>query len=40
MFLEGFCLHNQLVLTVLNSEPKLLPYLLTGYGMYFIDKKY
>lgn len=32
MFLEGFHLHNQLVLTVFNSEPKLTPYLITAYG--------
>ncbi|PIO73881.1 7 transmembrane receptor [Teladorsagia circumcincta] len=33
MFLEGFYLHNQLVLTVFNSEPRLTPYLLAGYGI-------
>ncbi|CAD5216639.1 unnamed protein product [Bursaphelenchus okinawaensis] len=33
MFLEGFYLHNQLVLTVFNTEPKLFPYLLAGYGI-------
>ncbi|KAF8357754.1 pdfr-1 [Pristionchus pacificus] len=32
-FLEGFYLHNQLVLTVFASEPKLMPYLLAGYGI-------
>ena len=32
MFLEGFFLHNQLVLTVFNTDPKLMPYLLVGYG--------
>ncbi|KHJ83109.1 7 transmembrane receptor, partial [Oesophagostomum dentatum] len=31
MFLEGFYLHNQLVLTVFNSEPRLTPYLIAGY---------
>nr|CDJ85398.1 GPCR domain containing protein [Haemonchus contortus]CDJ87422.1 GPCR domain containing protein [Haemonchus contortus] len=33
MFLEGFYLHNQLVLTVFNSEPRLTPYLIAGYGI-------
>uniref|UniRef100_A0A7E4VM05 Calcitonin receptor-like protein 1 n=1 Tax=Panagrellus redivivus TaxID=6233 RepID=A0A7E4VM05_PANRE len=33
MFLEGFYLHNQLVLTVFNTDPKLTPYLLMGYGI-------
>jgi hypothetical protein len=33
MFLEGFFLHNQLVLTVFNTDPKLMPYLLVGYGV-------
>ncbi|VDM73230.1 unnamed protein product [Strongylus vulgaris] len=33
MFLEGFYLHNQLVLTVFNSEPRLAPYLIAGYGI-------
>ncbi|KAE9552462.1 hypothetical protein FO519_004314 [Halicephalobus sp. NKZ332] len=33
MFLEGVYLHNQLVLTVFNVEPKLAPYLLAGYGI-------
>uniref|UniRef100_F1L018 Calcitonin receptor-like protein 1 n=1 Tax=Ascaris suum TaxID=6253 RepID=F1L018_ASCSU len=32
MFLEGFYLHNQLVFTVFNSEPRLTPYLIAGYG--------
>ncbi|VDK59500.1 unnamed protein product [Anisakis simplex] len=32
MFLEGFYLHNQLVFTVFNSEPRLSPYLIAGYG--------
>uniref|UniRef100_A0A915BJB7 Calcitonin receptor n=1 Tax=Parascaris univalens TaxID=6257 RepID=A0A915BJB7_PARUN len=32
MFLEGFYLHNQLVFTVFNSEPRLTPYLIVGYG--------
>ncbi|GMR42224.1 hypothetical protein PMAYCL1PPCAC_12419, partial [Pristionchus mayeri] len=32
-FLEGFYLHNQLVLTVFASEPKLMPYLIAGYGI-------
>uniref|UniRef100_A0A0K0DA02 Calcitonin receptor-like protein 1 n=1 Tax=Angiostrongylus cantonensis TaxID=6313 RepID=A0A0K0DA02_ANGCA len=33
MFLEGLHLHNQLVLTVFNSEPRLTRYLLAGYGI-------
>uniref|UniRef100_A0AC34Q6R9 Calcitonin receptor n=1 Tax=Panagrolaimus sp. JU765 TaxID=591449 RepID=A0AC34Q6R9_9BILA len=33
MFLEGFYLHNQLVLTVFNTEPRLMPYLIAGYGI-------
>uniref|UniRef100_A0A0N4UY16 G_PROTEIN_RECEP_F2_4 domain-containing protein n=1 Tax=Enterobius vermicularis TaxID=51028 RepID=A0A0N4UY16_ENTVE len=33
MFLEGFYLHNQLVLTVFNAEPRLKPYVLVGYGV-------
>ncbi|VDO98603.1 unnamed protein product [Heligmosomoides polygyrus] len=33
MFLEGFYLHNQLVITVFNSEPRLTPYLIAGYGI-------
>uniref|UniRef100_A0A1I7S9I5 G_PROTEIN_RECEP_F2_4 domain-containing protein n=1 Tax=Bursaphelenchus xylophilus TaxID=6326 RepID=A0A1I7S9I5_BURXY len=36
MFLEGFYLHNQLVFTVFNTEPKLLPYLVAGYGIPFL----
>ncbi|KAJ1363792.1 Calcitonin receptor-like protein 1 [Parelaphostrongylus tenuis] len=32
MFLEGLHLHNQLVLTVFNSEPRLTRYLIAGYG--------
>jgi hypothetical protein len=35
MFLEGFYLHNQLVLAVFNREPKLFPYLVAGYGEFF-----
>jgi hypothetical protein len=40
MFIEGFCLHNQLVLKVFNAEPKIKPYLLVGYGTfeYFRDR--
>lgn len=34
MFLEGFYLHNQLVFTVFNSEPRLTPYLIAGYGSF------
>jgi hypothetical protein len=33
MFLEGFYLHSQLVSTVFHREPKLLPYLIAGYGI-------
>ncbi|CAJ0942019.1 unnamed protein product, partial [Mesorhabditis belari] len=33
MFLEGFYLHNQLVLTVFSAEPRLQPYLIAGYGL-------
>ncbi|MFH4984003.1 hypothetical protein AB6A40_010712 [Gnathostoma spinigerum] len=33
MFLEGFYLHNQLVLTVFSAEPRLTPYLMAGYGI-------
>jgi hypothetical protein len=35
MFLEGFHLHNQLVLTVFSSEPKLFNYMIAGYGEFF-----
>jgi hypothetical protein len=35
MFLEGLYLHNQLALdrTVFDTDPRLWPYLLAGYGM-------
>ncbi|CAJ0581104.1 unnamed protein product, partial [Mesorhabditis spiculigera] len=33
MFLQGFYLHNQLVLTVFSAEPQLKPYFLAGYGI-------
>uniref|UniRef100_A0A914WE49 Calcitonin receptor-like protein 1 n=1 Tax=Plectus sambesii TaxID=2011161 RepID=A0A914WE49_9BILA len=33
MFLEGFHLHNQLVLTVFSSEPKIFNYMIAGYGI-------
>lgn len=33
MFLEGFYLHNQLVLTVFSAEPKLKSYVIVGYGV-------
>ncbi|KAH7731619.1 pigment dispersing factor receptor c [Aphelenchoides avenae] len=33
MFLEGFCLHNQLVLKVFNADPRIEPYLFVGYGV-------
>lgn len=32
MFLEGFCLHNQLVLKVFSADPTIEPYLFVGYG--------
>ena len=35
MFLEGMYLHNQLVFTVFNTDPKIWPYLATGYGIFF-----
>ena len=40
MFLEGFYLHNQLVLTVFNSEPRLSNYCLAGYGNSFLYWKH
>uniref|UniRef100_A0A8R1HYR7 G_PROTEIN_RECEP_F2_4 domain-containing protein n=1 Tax=Caenorhabditis japonica TaxID=281687 RepID=A0A8R1HYR7_CAEJA len=33
MFLEGIYLNNQIVFGFFNSEPKLLPYFLAGYGI-------
>ncbi|CAI4226190.1 unnamed protein product [Auanema sp. JU1783] len=33
MFLEGFVLHNQLVLTVFKAEPSIKPYAMAGYGI-------
>lgn len=39
MFLEGFYLHNQLVITVFNSEPRLTPYLIAGYGKTSEERK-
>lgn len=33
MFLEGFVLHNQLVLTVFKSDPSIKPYAFAGYGI-------
>ncbi|KJH41355.1 hormone receptor domain protein [Dictyocaulus viviparus] len=44
MFLEGLHLHNQLVLTVFNSEPRLTRYLLAGYerclGSYYLEPEF
>ncbi|CDG24147.1 Calcitonin receptor-like protein 1 [Caenorhabditis elegans] len=33
MFLEGIYLNNQIVFGFFNSEPKLLPYFIAGYGI-------
>jgi hypothetical protein len=33
MYLEGFYLHNTLVLTVFNSPPRIRRYMLIGWGV-------
>ncbi|PAV58346.1 hypothetical protein WR25_14732 [Diploscapter pachys] len=33
MFLEGFNLHNLVVLSVFNADPQLMPYVIVGYGV-------